>query len=524
MHKRVRAKRLADVILVVALSLGRFSMALGEEPSYHEQFRPQVHYSPPSHWMNDPNGLLRLGAEYQMYFQYHPYSMVWGPMHWGHATSKDLVRWTNQPIALEPDERGAIFSGSAVYDRANSSGLARDGVAPVVAIYTYHDHAAERAQKTRVESQGLAYSLDGGTTFKKRPGVVLKNPGKRDFRDPKVMWFSPTRRWIMTLVATDHVEFYSSKNLKVWRYESQFGMTRGAHGGVWECPDLVRLIGTNDGLQHDILLVSSNPGGPAGGGGTQYFIGSFDGHEFRESNPSASPRWLDYGPDYYAAVSWNRDAESLDSPPTVIGWMSDWRYALKVPTSPWRSAMSIPRKLTVVGSGDELALTTYPIDALHALQQEQITYDLSGRPDLRTFGPVRGAAFDWQLQLKNQNQSKFEVVLSNASGQQTRLSIDPIHSEATFDRSNSGIVNFDSHFADLVKIPWLTRSETTELRIIVDQSSIEIFIDGGRNVITGLVFPDSIYDRVQIAGDNNVEVSSATLAILDSIWAEPKHN
>jgi fructan beta-fructosidase len=204
--------------------------------------------------------------------------------------------------------------------------------------------------------------------------------------------------------------------------------------------------------------------------------------------------------------------------------MSDWRYALKVPTSPWRSAMSIPRKLTVVGSGDELALTTYPIDALHALQREQITYDLPATPALRTFGPVRGAAFDWQLHLKNQNQSKFEVVLSNASGQQTRLSIDPIHSEATFDRSNSGIVNFDSHFSDLVKIPWLTRSETTELRIIVDQSSIEIFIDGGRNVITGLIFPDSIYDRVQIAGDNNVEVSAATLAILDSIWAEPKHN
>lgn len=262
-HGRRRA-----VVLAWCLATAATTVA-GEAPTYREAYRPQVHDSPPAHWMNDPNGLVRTAEGYQLYYQYHPNSTVWGPMHWGHAVSPDLVHWQTRPVALQPDVHGAIFSGSAVIDRNGSAGLGPPGTSPLVAVFTYHDHGVEAAHGIATESQGLAYSLDGGRTFTTLPEPVLKNPGARDFRDPQVQWFAGTGRWILTLVATDHVEFYSSRNLKTWRLESRFGAGRGAHGGVWECPNLVRMAVAGGGAVRDVLLVSTNPGAPAGGGGTQ---------------------------------------------------------------------------------------------------------------------------------------------------------------------------------------------------------------------------------------------------------------
>lgn len=254
------------------------------QPTYQEPHRPQYHFSPPQQWMNDPNGMVYYEGEYHLFYQYHPESLVWGPMHWGHAVSKDLVHWTHLPIALHPDELGLIFSGSAVVDWKNTSGFGENGRPPLVAIFTHHLMEGEKAGRNDFQYQSIAYSNDKGRTWTKYEGnPVLPNPGNiRDFRDPKVFWHEGTQRWIMVLAAGDHVKIYSSPNLKQWQHESDFGHNLGAQGGVWECPDLFELTVENTrDYRLWVMLVSINPGAPNGGSGTQYFVGRFDGSTFQ---------------------------------------------------------------------------------------------------------------------------------------------------------------------------------------------------------------------------------------------------
>ena len=231
--------------------------------------------------MNDPNGMVYHNGEYHLFYQHNPDSTVWGPMHWGHAVSKDLVKWEHLPIALYPDSLGTIFSGSAVVDKNNTSGLGTKDNPAMVAIYTYHNAEGEKAGRKDYQTQGIAYSLDNGRTWTKyKANPVLKNPGIKDFRDPKVSWYEKGQKWIMTLAVTDHISFYSSKNLLDWTKESDFGADIGGHGGVWECPDLFKMpvAGTNE--EKWVLIVNINPGAPNGGSGTQYFVGQFDGKNF----------------------------------------------------------------------------------------------------------------------------------------------------------------------------------------------------------------------------------------------------
>jgi len=251
------------------------------EADRNEDYRPQIHFSPNEKWMNDPNGMFYLDGEYHLFFQHNPDASVWGPMHWGHAVSKDLVHWEERPIALYPDEQGTIFSGSAVVDWNNSSGLGSDNNPPIVALYTYHNAEMEKQGRIDYQTQALAYSLDKGQTWQKYTGnPVIENPGIKDFRDPKVMWHEPTQKWVMVLAQKDHIGFYSSDNLIDWSLESTFGEEIGSHGGVWECPELLLMPveGTNESRY--VLLVSISPGGPNGGSATQYFVGDFDGKTF----------------------------------------------------------------------------------------------------------------------------------------------------------------------------------------------------------------------------------------------------
>jgi fructan beta-fructosidase len=310
------AGRLRFLILLVLMHFG----AMAQSGPYHEQYRPQVHFSPPAHWMNDPNGMVYYGGTYHLFYQYYPKGTVWGPMHWGHATSTDLVHWTNRPIALYPDSIGLIFSGSAVVDFNNTSGLGKAGKPPLVAIFTQHSQAREKAGRSDAQNQSLAYSNDGGTSWKMyEHNPVLKNPGIIDFRDPNVMWYAPGAKWVMSLATRDRITFYSSKNLKDWKKESEFGQHLGAHGGVWECPDLFPLTAAG-GKTLWVLLVNINPGGPQGGSATQYFTGSFDGVKFTAQGTGT--RWLDQGTDEYAGVTWhNTGARRI-----FLGWMCQPRH------------------------------------------------------------------------------------------------------------------------------------------------------------------------------------------------------
>lgn len=269
--------KLGILVLAACITSG---VAMADE-MYREPLRPQFHFSPPQRWMNDPNGMVFHAGEYHLFYQYNPYGNTWGPMHWGHAISPDMVHWENFPIALFPDRHGAMFSGSAVVDQNNTSGLGTEGNPAMVALFTYHDAIAESAGRKDFQAQGMAYSLDKGRTWVKFAGnPVLPNPGIQDFRDPKVSWFEPQKKWIMTLAVSDHVSFYSSKDLKTWTHESDFGEQWGGHGGVWECPDLIEMPVEGEGTKKTVLVVSLNPGGPNGGSGTQYFVGHFDGHAF----------------------------------------------------------------------------------------------------------------------------------------------------------------------------------------------------------------------------------------------------
>ncbi|SNS51000.1 fructan beta-fructosidase [Belliella buryatensis] len=467
---------------------------------FDEKFRPQYHFTPPSNWMNDPNGMVYFEGEYHLFYQYHPDGNTWGPMHWGHAISKDLVSWEHFPIALFPDEHGTIFSGSAVIDHQNTSGLGSVENPPMVAIFTYHDAEGEKAGRKDFQIQGIAFSLDKGRTWEKyESNPVLSNPGIIDFRDPKVIWHEESSMWVMSLAVKDKISFYTSSNLIEWIYQSDFNPVWAAYGGVWECPDLFPLK-TAEGEEKWVLLVSINPGGPNGGSATQYFVGDFDGEVFRSE--TTVTKWIDYGADNYAGVTWS-DIPEEDGRRLFLGWMSNWLYAQEVPTEEWRSAMTLPRSLELQQHGTDFNLASRPVAELKKLRSKsmEVTGELINLDsDLLEIG-LESLGGD------------FEMVFSNNEGD--NLLITKVGDEISIDRSQSGLVDFSDQFPAVHRIP-LLGIQVKDIRIFLDRSSIEIFINDGESVITELIFPTSAYTVLSLQGiDPKVQIHH-----LKSIWGK----
>jgi fructan beta-fructosidase len=454
-------------------------------PSTSEQFRPNYHFTPAKGWMNDPNGLVYINGEYHLFFQHNPDSTVWGPMHWGHAVSKDLVTWEELPIALFPDSLGTIFSGSAVYDAENSSELGTKDNPPLVAIFTYHNPVGERAGAVDFQTQGLAYSVDKGKTWSKyKANPVLLNPGIRDFRDPKVTQITKAngkKAWLMTLAVKDRVQFYESPNLKDWALLGEFGQGVGAHGGVWECPDLISMKAP-DGSQKWVLLVSMNPGGPQKGSATQYFIGDFAEGVFTPDDTMI--RWLDYGPDNYAGVTW-ANLPSEQNRTLFIGWMSNWDYAQVVPTPTWRSALTLPRELRLFDVEGTLLLQSAPVKELENLRGER--YDLSGKESLLPSAAV-------EILAEVTDDKSFSMLLSNELGEEVIISKEM--GLVTVDRRKAGKATFHPDFAAAHAAPmsW----EAKSLRIFLDASSLELFVNEGELVITSILFPSSPWKKITV--------------------------
>ena len=477
----------------------------------NDQHRPQVHFSPKAGWMNDPNGMVFFNDKYHLFYQHYPDSNVWGPMHWGHATSKDLIHWEHQPIALYPDSIGYIFSGSVVVDKDNSSGLGTDGATPLVALYTSHNKKAENDGKIDYQNQSMAYSVDDGKTWKKYANnPVLKNPGIRDFRDPKVSWYEAGKKWIMTLATDDCVTFYSSKDLKYWNRESDFGKTIGAHGGVWECPDLYAT--KFKGKLVYVLLVSMNPGGPNGGSATQYFIGDFDGKTF--SPVDTKTRWLDYGPDNYAGITWSNTGDRK----IFIGWMSNWEYANTVPTKRWRSAGTIPRELQLQQINNELLISSKPVAELNLLSgNKQVfnniaanNFDLTAKTGSLT-GPVR-------IELKSDKLDDFSVKFTNPQGEKLVVGFNKTMNNYFIYRSNSGKVDFNKSFAAKHTAPRLSSDNKADITLIVDKASIELFADNGLSVMTCVFFPNTDYSSINIESASGMIINSLDYTKLKSIY------
>ena len=422
-----------------------------------ERFRPSYHHTPLYGWMNDPNGMFYKDGVWHLYYQYNPYGSQWENMTWGHSTTRDLVHWEPQPLALESDWLGAIFSGSCITNGSD-----------VVAFYT---------SAGMHQTQSMAVSKDNGRTFMKYEGNPVITSDKPDFRDPNVFWFEPTKRWVMILAVGQEMQLYSSADLKAWKYESSFGQEYGNHSGVWECPDLFEIKDEKLNIKKWVLVCNINPGGPFGGSATQYFVGQFDGHRFTcESMPKVT-KWLDYGKDHYATVSFYNAPEQRR---VVLAWMSNWQYANQVPTKQFRSANSIPRDLGLFTCGEETYVSVVPSKEMLAARGAKVKKPTEA---CEIVVDVKGSA---------------EIVLSNAKGEQVTMIYDAAKQTFTMDRMKSGDVSFSEAFPCVTKSP--TYGTIRQLRIFVDHCSIEAFDSEGKMAMTNLVFPSEPYSMLKVKG------------------------
>ena len=447
-----------------------------------EKFRPTYHFSPLYGWMNDPNGMVYKDGEYHLFYQHNPYGSKWGNMHWGHAISKDLINWEHRPDAITPDALGTIFSGSAVVDTDNTAGF---GAGAIVAIYT---------QNSDRQVQSIAYSTDNGRSFTKYENNPVLTSDARDFRDPKVFWHKETQRWIMLLAVGQEMQIFSSSNLKDWAFESSFGEGQGAHGGVWECPDLFELPvdGTNE--KKWVLLCNLNPGGPFGGSATQYFVGTFNGKEFVNESPSKT-KWMDWGKDHYATVTWS---DAPDNRRIAIAWMSNWQYANDVPTFQYRSPNSVPRDLSLFTVDGETYLQSAPSPELLKLRDisKKRSFKVNGTRTIKDMIAGNEGAYEIELTIENQHADVIGFRLYNDKGEEVDMQYDMKEKKFSMDRRKSGEVGFNENFPMLTWTTIESGKDELKLRLFVDKSSVEAFGDGGRFVMTNQVFPSEPYTHI----------------------------
>lgn len=459
-----------------------------------ESFRPVYHHTPAYGWMNDPNGMFYKDGVYHLYFQYNPYGSVWGNMHWGHSTSTDLMHWKFEGCAIVPDTWGAIFSGSCVVDHENTAGFGKEAV---VAFYT----SAKSTPWGDIQMQSMAYSLDNGKTFTKYEGNPILTSSERDFRDPKVFWYVPGKHWVMILAVGQHMEIYSSVNLKEWKKESEFGAMQGAHGGVWECPDLVEIPVEGTREKKWVLICNLNPGGPFGGSAAQYFVGSFDGKKFVNESPTQT-KWMDWGKDNYATVTWNN---APDGRCIALGWMSNWQYANNVPTRQYRSANTLARDLTLYREGQELYLKSTPSVEVKKARGKKVSipsFKVSEKHEIVNLFEEKQGAYEVEIVIQNAGASKIAFCLLNDEGEKVSMYYDLNRKQFVMDRSESGTVDFSKDFPAVTVAPVNVDKELT-LRLFVDRSSIEAFGEDGKFVMTNLVFPSQPYVKMCFEADKN---------------------
>lgn len=462
------------------------------DSSNRETYRPVYHHTPVYGWMNDPNGMFYKDGVYHLYFQYNPYGSMWGNMTWGHSTSTDLTHWTYEGTAIVPDAWGAIFSGSCVVDKDNTAGF---GKGAVVAFYT----SAKSTPWGDVQSQSMAYSLDNGKTFIKYEHNPILTSNERDFRDPKVFWYAPGKHWVMMLAVGQEMQIYSSGNLKEWKKESSFGAMQGAHGGVWECPDLVEVAVEGSKEKKWVLICNLNPGGPFGGSAAQYFVGSFDGKKFVNESPTQT-KWLDWGKDNYATVTWSNAPAGRC---IALGWMSNWQYANNVPTTQYRSANTLARDLTLYRAGGELYLKSKPspeIKKARAEEKKISTFEVKGNYEVASLLADNKGAYEIEMTIENKGTSKIDFSLMNEKGEKVAMYYDVVRKQFVMDRSASGIVGFSRDFPAVTVAP-VRNTDQIHLRLFIDRSSVEAFGEDGEYVMTNLVFPAEPYNRMVFSSD-----------------------
>ncbi|CAH0192223.1 glycoside hydrolase family 32 protein [Chryseobacterium sp. Bi04] len=503
-------KKIISTLIVAATFYSGLNAQSGSKTPEEQLYRPGYHFTPQKGWMNDPNGMFYLNGTYHLFYQYTPFQSVpdFSKMHWGHAISKDLIQWEELAPAIAYDEKGAIFSGSAVVDKDNTSGFGDGKNVPVVAIFTYHDMKKEQAGAIDAQSQAIAYSLDNGKTWTKYSNnPVLKNPGIKDFRDPKVFWNDKRKQWVMGVAAQDRQHFYASKNLKDWTFLSEFGKDVGGHGGVWECPDLfpIKVEGTHE--EKWVLIVNINPGGPNGGSAAQYFVGDFDGKTFKMDDlftkqlEKEKVVWLDWGRDNYASVSFDNVP---DNKRVIIGWMSNWDYSPNVPTEKWRGSSTIPREVTLKKSKEGYTLKNIPVSQLKNYKGKAVKKEINLVSDkkLVSKGEIDLSKAVIDVDLKKMTKGVYSFALKNSLGEQVIFGIDNNKQELFIDRTKSGKVDFKNNFADKIsKAPLAKSYQNGTFKIVLDKTSIEIFFNNGEKVMTEIFFPNESFSELSLSTD-----------------------
>ena len=488
-----------------------------------DYYRPVYHHTPLYGWMNDANGLVYKDGEYHLYFQYNPYGSKWGNMHWGHSVSKDLVHWQHLDPAIARDTLGHIFSGSTVIDKNNSAGYGKDAM---IAFYT-------SASDEHGQIQCMAYSTDNGRTYTKYEKNPILTPfdGLKDFRDPKVFWYEPAQKWYMIVSADKNMRFYSSTDLKQWEYLSQFGEGYGVQPNQFECPDFIQLPvdGNKDNMKW-VMIVNVNPGCPFGGSATEYFVGTFDGKEFKCDNDKSVTKWLDFGKDHYATVCFSNTGDRV----IAVPWMSNWQYANVTPIRQYRGANALPRELSLYTKDGEVYMAANAVKETEGLRKETRKVDnfsLNGEQTVSDVVAAQECAFEVEMDITPGKANTVGFDLMNAKGEKTKIYLDMKAGRVVMDRTESGLVAFgekaEPHFKenhdrrktesvnyvnDFALGTWaplsLCEGKTYHLNVFVDKCSVEIFVDGGRIAMTNLVFPTVPYNALRFyaeGGEAKVE-------------------
>lgn len=481
---------------------GNFALADDFDTANREKFRPLYHHTPLYGWMNDPNGMFYKDGEWHLYYQWNPYGSKWQNLSWGHSSSKDLAHWEHHPIAIEPDGLGYIFSGSCAVDTENSAGFGKDAV---LAMYTSADVS---------QIQSLAHSSDNGATFEKHPG----NPTltlESEARDPNMFWNPETKLWTLVLAhALDHeMLIFTSPDMKEWTLRSAFGKGLGCQDGVWECPDLFELPVDGTDERKWMLICNINPGGPFGGSAAQYFIGDFDGETFKadtDSEGKVPVKWLDFGKDNYASVSWS---DAPGGRRTIIGWMSNWQYAAEVPTTQYRSANTLPREVSLFrGADGQVYAATNPSPEIDALRGKAVVNvkNVSFGSKSKTYALPKenDGVCEFEMTVTPREAKSVSLTLANAAGNKVVMTYDPAAATFSMDRRESGVVGFSQEFPAVTVAPVFGTDKTLTLRVFIDRSSIEAFGNGGRFAMTNLVFPETPYTTLSLASEGGTARAS----------------
>lgn len=553
--------------VVKIVGLGKDATALKElrladsfDTANTDYYRPIYHHTPLYGWMNDANGLVYKDGEYHLYFQYNPYGSKWGNMHWGHSVSRDLMHWQHLDPAIARDTMGHIFSGSTVVDTRGSAGFGKNAI---IAFYTSHSMRGGR----QVQVQCMAYSNDNGRTFTKYKGnpVVTPFDGLENFRDPKIFWYEPTKSWYMIVSADKNMRFYQSKNLRQWKYVSQWGEGFGAQPNQFECPDFFPLpVDGDNGKQKYVMIVNINPGFVYGGSATQYFIGDFDGKEFHCDSKPQTVKWLDWGKDHYATVTFSNLGERV----VAVPWMSNWQYANVTPIRQYRGANALPRELKLFSSNGEVYMSADVVDEARQLRREtrqlgDINADNANPYILREAFKNNDGAFELEADVQPGTSDIVGLQLYNDREERTVVYLDLKKKRIVMDRAESGLtdfgrlaerhdiekraeaagemkgklsqdvaINYKNDFALATWAPlslcgdtensgnsrWTEEpaatatAKTYHLDVFVDKCSVELFVDGGRIAMTNLVFPTTPYNNIKVyAEGGKAEVKNAKL-------------